>query len=545
MDALSTIGDSLAEGWWMFYDTLWALVLGFGLSGAVQAFVSKGEMQRSLGDHRPATIVKSGFFGMVSSSCSYAASALAKSLFSRGADFTSSMIFMFASTNLVVELGIVLWLLIGWQFAVAEFVGGFIMIAVLAVVLPRLVNLAELDAARARLRAGTAGAPGHEAHVAMAEQDEGARNAQPWRQRLRSRAGWADASGYTISDVTMLRKELVIGYIVAGFASMAVPTSVWKALFLTGNGFWSALENVIIGPFLAFISFVCSIGNVPLAAALWKGGISFGGVIAFIFADLLALPLVLIYRKFYGTRLAIKLSLTFWAVMSLAGLMTEGIFAGLGVIPTKLSGDIATTHFGLNYTTILNVIAVGVFGYLYWLYKNASRYGGGEGYAKDVVCGMQVRTSDAPARAQHQGNTFFFCSDKCHHKFEGAPAKYATGTAVEAMAVEDQHGEAGSVPVTDPVCGMTVDPAVAATADHAGRAYFFCSDTCRSTFIAEPLAHLTTSQDPVCGMDVTVASPGATATVDGTRYVFCTRGCADSFVAGPGTYLAAQVRSVR
>ena len=540
MNFLTTVGNSLAEGWWMFYDTLWALVLGFGLSGAVQAFVSKGEMQQILGDHRPGTVVKSSFFGMVSSSCSYAASALAKSLFARGADFTSAMVFMFASTNLVVELGIVLWLLIGWQFAVAEFVGGFVMIAILAVVLPRVVDVAELDVARKRLRTGNAGSGGHEGHAAMSEEQH---TSKPWRERIRSRAGWADASGYTISDVTMLRKELVIGFVVAGFASMAVPTSVWRALFLTGHGFWSALENVIVGPFLAFISFVCSVGNVPLAAALWKGGISFGGVIAFIFADLLALPLVLIYRKFYGTRLALRLSLVFWAVMSVAGLVTEGIFSALHLVPSTLRGDIATTHFGLNYTTVLNVIAVIAFGYLYWLYKNASRFGGGEGYAKDVVCGMQVRTADAPARATHEGRTFYFCSDKCHDKFHTAPAKYAAGQAVEAMAGDHQHGDhdahgGAAAQATDPVCGMTVDPATAGSADYAGRTYYFCSDACRTTFVIDPLAHLTVAPDPVCGMDVTVASPGATATVDGTQYVFCMQGCADNFTADPTRYLS-------
>src|SRR4051812_32619136 len=173
MDALDTIGRSLAEGWWMFFDTFWALVLGFGLSGAVQAFVSKDSMQRVLGDHRPATIARSSFFGMVSSSCSYAASALAKSLFARGADFTSAMVFMFASTNLVVELGLVLWLLMGWQFALAEFVGGAIMIALLAVILPRVVDVGQLDAARARLNAGDGGTSGHDGHAAMAAADPG------------------------------------------------------------------------------------------------------------------------------------------------------------------------------------------------------------------------------------------------------------------------------------------------------------------------------------------------------------------------------------
>jgi len=523
MHVLNTIGDSLLEGFYMFYDTLWALVVGFALSGAVQAFVSTREMQQALGDHRPRTIVKSSFFGMVSSSCSYAASALAKSLFSRGADFTSSMVFMFASTNLVVELGIVLWLLIGWQFAVAEFVGGFLMIAILAVVLPRVVDVAEVDAARERLRAGKAGSGGQEQHAANSEHEQ---EGTPWRTRIRSRAGWSEASGYTISDLTMLRKELVIGFVIAGFASIAVPTSVWRALFLTGHGFASTVENVVVGPVLAFISFVCSIGNVPLAAALWKGGISFGGVVAFVFADLLALPLVLIYRKYYGTRLAVRLSLVFWAAMSLAGLLTELVFQAVGQIPTTLRGDIATTHIGLNYTTALNVVALVAFGYLYYLHRNASRFGGGEGYAKDVVCGMQVRRADAPARATHAGATYFFCSDKCEHKFAGDPERYATGGAEVGM--EDVVADSGA----DPVCGMTVDPATAAVhASYAGRDYAFCSIGCQERFVSDPLAHLSQARDPVCGMDVEVAQPGGRASVGGTDYVFCSKVCADTFVA--------------
>ena len=486
MDVLGTIGNSLLEGFYMFYDTLWALALGFALSGAVQTFVSKGQMQRTLGDHRPRTIVKSSVLGMVSSSCSYAASALAKSLFSRGADFTASMVFMFASTNLVVELGVVLWLLLGWQFAAAEFIGGFIMIAILAVVLPKVVNVAELDEARARLLAGKAGNGDHEEHAAMSEAEH---TDKPWRQRIRSRAGWSDASGYAISDLTMLRKELVIGYVIAGFASIAVPTSVWRTLFLTGHGFASTVENVIVGPFLAFISFVCSIGNVPLAAALWKGGISFGGVIAFVFADLLALPLVLIYRKYYGTRLAVRLALVFWATMSVAGLLTELIFKALGAVPTTLRGDIATTHIGLNYTTVLNVIALAAFGYLYYLYKHAADFGGGQGFAKDVVCGMQVRTADAPARASFQGATYYFCSDKCEHKFEGDPARYAGGDAVTGMADmggPDATDDVNSTAV-DPVCGMAVDPATAAAhLQHDGHDVSFCSIGCRDRFAADP-----------------------------------------------------------
>src|SRR4051812_15695770 len=462
----------------MFFDTFWALVLGFGLSGAVQAFVSRGEMQRVLGDHRSRTVARSSALGMVSSSCSYAASALAKSLFVRGADFTSAMVFMFASTNLVVELGIVLWLLIGWQFALAEFVGGAVMIAILTVTLPRVVDVDELDAARERLRAQARDVDGSESEHLP----------RPWRERVRSRAGWADAAGYTVSDITMLRKELVLGFVIAGFAAMAVPVEVWQALFLTGHGFWSALENAVVGPVLAFISFVCSVGNVPLAAALWKGGISFGGVIAFVFADLLALPLVLIYRKFYGTRLAVQLSLVFWGVMSLAGLVTEGVFQLAGLVPAPLRGDIATTHVGLNYTTILNVAAVVGLGYLYWLHRNGEKYGAGAGYAKDVVCGMQVRTSDAPARTEHAGRTYYFCSDRCLDRFEAAPAKHTAGEPAEDDAPD-------GATATDPVCGMTVDPATAPSAvGPAGETYSFCCDGCRDSFTADPQRYLAGSQ---------------------------------------------------
>ncbi|MDQ1725086.1 MAG: uncharacterized protein QOG52_2114, partial [Frankiaceae bacterium] len=306
---MSVVLDSLSAGLSMFWETLWALVVGFGLSGAVQAFVSRERMQRELGDHRPRTVAKAGLYGAISSSCSYAASALAKTLFARGADFTAAQAFMFASTNLVVELGVVLWLLIGWQFAAAEFVGGALMMALLGVVLPRVVPARAAEEARRRVLAiDTHGAGAHEHDHEPAPVAAGPSG-------IRSRAGWSNAAGYTISDLTMLRKELVIGFVVAGFADAAVPISFWRSLFLTGHGGWSLLENAVLGPFLAIISFVCSIGNVPLAAALWSGGISFGGVIAFVFADLITVPLLLIYRKYYGTRLTLRLLATFWATM--------------------------------------------------------------------------------------------------------------------------------------------------------------------------------------------------------------------------------------
>jgi uncharacterized membrane protein YraQ (UPF0718 family) len=377
----------------MFYGTFWALVFGFTLSGAIQAFVTKNKMEQVLGNHRPATIAKASFFGAVSSSCSYAASALAKSLISKGADFTSAMVFMFASTNLVLELGLILWILIGWQFALAEFVGGAIMIILLTILMPRIFK----------------------------EIKSGSKTLKMADQVMPGKATWRDACGYTIGDFTMVRLELLIGFAIAGLATI-VPVSIWKALFLSGHGFLSSLENVLISPFIAFISFVCSVGNVPLAAALWHSGISFGGTIAFIYADLLAAPLVLIYRKYYGTKVAIKLSLVFWLIMSLSGLITEGIFIALKLTPKISNHSMVMNHFGLNYTTILNVIAILVATWVYFMYRG--RRSDNSEFAKDLVCGMQVRIADAPATTEYKGSTYYFCMPGCRDSFLASPEKY-------------------------------------------------------------------------------------------------------------------------
>ena len=416
---LLNIGHSLREAFFMFWATLWALILGFGLSGAVQAFVSREEMQARLGNHRPAAVTRAAAYGTVSSSCSYAASAMAKSLFVKGADFISAMIFMIASTNLVIELGIVLVVLIGWQFAAAEYVGGTIMIVLLALFGGAFLRGRALDRARAR----AAGAGGHDQHEAASEE----LRRLPWRTRIRSAAGWADASGYTMSDLTMLRRELVIGYVVAGFLAVLVPQQAWNALFIQGHGFLTTVENAVMGPFIALISFVCSIGNVPLAAALWQGGIGFGGVVSFILADLIALPLVLIYRKFYGGRVALRLLGVFWAAMALAGLATELIFGAAGLIPAHRETQIAADHFSWNYTTILNIVFLALFGVLYRIYRHRDRLGGGTWYARDPVCGMQVDRSSAPARASHAGAGYYFCSDHCRDRFESSPGRYAPG----------------------------------------------------------------------------------------------------------------------
>ena len=410
---MDKVGSGLLEGWWMFFDTFWALIFGFVLSGAIQALVTRKKMQSLLGDRKPKTIVKASLFGIVSSSCSYAASALAHSLYKKGADFTASMVFMFASTNLVIELGIVLWLLIGWQFAAAEFVGGAVMILLLTILIPRVISIGE-----AQVNSLTPGAPASKSLFKIVSvnneeylQDEEEVSAKP---SIRSRI--SASAGYTIGDLTMLRVELIVGFIVAGLAMKVIPFSFWKALFISGHGFWSALENAIIGPFLAFISFVCSVGNVPLAAALWGAGITFGGVIAFIFADLISFPLVMIYRKYYGNKVALRLTLLFWFVMTLSGLITEGIFTLLKGVPAHHNMVMGSKHFGLNATTILNGIALILAIAIYYFYKNPPASVSNE-FAQDPICGMQVRISDAPASYLHEGVKYYFCMEGCKEAF--------------------------------------------------------------------------------------------------------------------------------
>lgn len=422
--AFGDIGRSLREGFFMFWETLWPLVLGFGLSGAVQAFVSPEQMERTLGNHRPVTVARASGFGMISSSCSYAASAMAKSLFQKGADFVSAIVFMLASTNLVIELGIVLAVLMGWQFTAAEFVGGPIMIILLALVGGLVLRPELVEAARRRLSGNPSEGHEHVAESAVSGASRPGLRVGPWRKKLVSRASWSDASTHTIADLTMLRREMAIGYVVAGFLAVLLPTDVWNVLFMHGHGAWTDIENAIVGPIIAFLSFVCSIGNVPLAAALWKGGISFGGVVSFIFADLLAAPLILIYRRYYGAKLTLRLVGLFWAVMAGAGLIVEGIFSAVGLIPHHRPTRIVSTSFQWNYTSILNVVFLAIFAYLYWLYRNRERLGGGAGYSLDPVCSMQVRISDAPSHIERDGEHYWFCSGRCAERFESDPARY-------------------------------------------------------------------------------------------------------------------------
>jgi uncharacterized membrane protein YraQ (UPF0718 family) len=405
---------ALRESFFMFWDTLWALIGGFVLSGAVQAFVPRQALRARLGDHRPGAVIRASVAGTLSSSCSYAASAMAKSLFAKGADFVTSMIFMFASTNLVIELGVVLVVLIGWQFAVAEYVGGVIMIVLLALLGGVFLTGRLTTAARARLDQAPSVDHGEPAGPSAG------RPAGP--PTVRTRAGWTSAASYTVADLTMLRREMIIGFLGAGFLAVLVPAAFWRVFFLSGHGLWTSVENAVAGPFIAMISFVCSIGNVPLAAALWHDGISLGGVISFIFADLIALPLVLVYRKFYGPRLALRMLALFWAIMSAAGLATELIFRAAGLVPARRVGAIAPEHLTWNYTTILNLVFLAIFAVLYYLHRNRDRLGAASAHAIDPVCGMQVEKASAPASLSAGQETYWFCSDHCRDQFQASPA---------------------------------------------------------------------------------------------------------------------------
>jgi YHS domain-containing protein/uncharacterized membrane protein YraQ (UPF0718 family) len=488
MQFLGPILDSLRMAFFMFWDTLWPLIFGFGLSGIVQAFVSRSQMRRVMGDHRPRTLAVASVLGAVSSSCSYAASAMAKSLFQKGADFTTAMVFMIASTNLVIELGLVLWILIGWQFALSEYVGGIIMIGLLALLArfffqPMVVERARTYLVERRLVA----APDDHMHHAPSEQPA------PLARRLRSAAAWADAASYTMADLVMLRKEMIVGYLVAGFLAVLVPNSLWNAIFFHGHGVATSIENAIVGPLIAIISFVCSIGNVPLAAALWKGGISFGGVVSFIFADLITLPLLLIYRRFYGWAMTVRILAAFWLVMAVAGLVTELLFGAAGLIPAVRPTEVVQPSFQWNYTTYLNILFIGVFAVLYWLYRNRVRLGGGARYAVDPVCGMQVERQFAPASTGHADQTIFFCSDRCRDRFVANPDRYSAATL---RTTNDQH-EARRPDMSqqiDPICAMTVAPeSAAAKREYAGKTFYFCSPGCAKAFDLKPEAFVDTT----------------------------------------------------
>jgi uncharacterized membrane protein YraQ (UPF0718 family) len=353
MSVVSAVGNALKMAGSMTWQITWSLILGFTLSAVVQAVIRRQTITRMLGDDRPATLAKATGFGAASSSCSYAAVALARSLFRKGASFTSAMVFEIASTNLVIELGIIMALLLGWQFTLGEFVGGPIMIVLLALAFRLFVRKELLDAARAQADKGLAGSM--EGHAAM---DMSIQGGGSFVQRLASRNGVTSVSHIFVMEWAAVLRDIVIGLLIAGAVAAWVPDSFWQTLFLTDHVTLSKLWGPIIGPIISMLSFVCSIGNVPLAAVLWNGGISFGGVISFIFADLIIIPILVIYRKYYGTKMMLVLLAIFYATMVIGGYVVEFLFGGLGLVPDERNARVMTESIQWNYTTWLNIGAL-------------------------------------------------------------------------------------------------------------------------------------------------------------------------------------------
>ena len=345
------IWHALTTAFTMGWEILWALILGFLLSGAVQAVVSKRQMTRLLPDDSPKSLLTATGLGAASSSCSYAAVALARSIFVKGADFAAAIAFEIASTNLVIELGIIMALLLGWQFTVAEFVGGPIMIIIFALLTRLFISPRLIDAARRIAERGTQGKMEAHAHMDMSVMGNA-----PLLSRLFSGPGRTATAHYYVMDWQAVYKDILLGLLIAGAAAAWVPASFWQALFLTDHPVLATLWGPIIGPVVAILSFVCSIGNVPLAAVLWNGGISFGGVISFIFADLIILPIVNIYRKYYGWRMALRLTGVLYVAMVAAGYAIEAIATLFGFIPSERATTIMEASISFNYTTVLNII---------------------------------------------------------------------------------------------------------------------------------------------------------------------------------------------
>jgi uncharacterized membrane protein YraQ (UPF0718 family) len=350
MQLLESLGQALFMALSMFWEILWPLILGFTLSGIVQAVVSHQTIAKALGGNSPKNLALATLFGIASSSCSYAAVALARSIFQKGASFTSAMVFELASTNLVIELGIILIVLLGWQFMAAEYLGGLLMVIFLAVIFRLTLTPHLIQRAKAQAEQGRMGKM--EGHAAM---DMSVSGGSFWH-KLFSGKGLTAVSNYFVMDWASVWVDIALGLLIAGALAAWVPDSFWHAFFLSNNPTLAKIEGPLVGPLVAIVSFVCSVGNVPLAAVLWRGGISFGGVVSFIFADLIILPILDIYRKYYGWKVMSYILVTFYVTMAAAGYVVEFLFAALGIIPQNRNVAAITEGVQWNYTTILNII---------------------------------------------------------------------------------------------------------------------------------------------------------------------------------------------
>jgi uncharacterized membrane protein YraQ (UPF0718 family) len=373
----------------MTWQITWSLILGFTLSAIIEALVHKSTIARLLPDDRPRSLATATGLGAASSSCSYAAVALARSLVRKGANFNSAMAFQFGSTNLVIELGLILGLLLGWQFTAAEFVGGPVMIVLLVLLLRRLLTPALL--AQARDQAGQAVAGSMEGHAAM---DMSVAGGGSFGRRLLSADGFTSVSHNFVMELAAVLRDIAIGLLIAGAAAAWIPDSFWQSLFFTSHPLAARIWGPIIGPLVAMAAFVCSIGNVPLAAVLWNGGISFGGVVSFIFADLIIVPIIVIYRKYYGSRVALRLTAASYLAMVGAGYLIELVFGPLGLQPSgPRHASVGMDGIRWNYTSWLNILFLLLAAALLWRFLRTggrqmlAMMGGGPDDMAEHSCG--------------------------------------------------------------------------------------------------------------------------------------------------------------
>ncbi|WP_128905644.1 permease [Halorubrum amylolyticum] len=444
---ISGVLESLRIGVGFLWTAAWAIIMGLTITSLVQVYVSKERMAQMLGDGDLSGLTKATVFGAASSGCSFGAVAIGKGLFKKGAHAVNFLAFMFASTNLIVELGLMILILLGWEFLVAELLGGLILIGVMAVIvhltLPENLfdevreTLNERDRESGVTEDPTCGMEGKEEYTLTTDGGETLKFCskgclETYRQEMSSRGGWREGllswgGWYKVANQyrkewSMIWKDVIAGFLISGFVIVFVPQWVWNTLFIQGDGLLVTAENAIMGVAIAVISFVGSMGNVPFAVALWGGGISFAGVIAFVYADLITIPVLNVYRKYYGWKIMLYILGVFFVTMAFTGFLMELLFDALGIVPDLAGGETAAeqTYFELNYTFYLNLVAFALSGFLVYVYRRGL---GAPGQYRDPVCGM--RTDDEAPSASHEGTTYYFCAETCKRTFEGDPTEFA------------------------------------------------------------------------------------------------------------------------
>ncbi|MBS1263168.1 MAG: hypothetical protein MAG715_00338 [Methanonatronarchaeales archaeon] len=451
---LAGVFEALRIGLGFLWTATWAIVLGLFVTSFVQEFVSKERMAAVLGEERLPDVLRATAFGAASSGCSFGATAIGKGLFKKGAHPVNVLTFMFASTNLIVELGLMILLLLGWEFLAAELLGGLVLIAVMAVIvhftLPEPLFARAREELNGREKAEgtsedpTCGMEGRDEFSLEAEGEtlrfcsKGCMEAYEQRragrgglrEEILSRGGWFRLGNRYRREWSMIYRDVVAGFLVSGFVIVYVPQSVWEALFLEGDELLVTAENALVGTAIAVLSFVGSIGNVPFAVALWSGGIGFAGVIAFVYSDLITIPVLNVYRKYYGWRVMLYILGVFFVTMAFTGFLMELLFDALGIVPDLAGGTTATerTYFELNYTFYLNALAAALSGLLLLAYRRGLHSKG----ERDPVCGMKI--GDGPS-AKYGGGEYSFCSKPCRDAFERDPERFLP------RAMEDGRAE--------------------------------------------------------------------------------------------------------